>query len=101
MGNDSENSNNTSASESGDETQVGDVFQTDHFAITVNSIRVENRVRTGNQFADLPVEAGNLYLIINATFRNTDTESRTLFDEGTVLINHEGRQLRFENANPS
>lgn len=76
---------------------VGQVLQTDYFAITVNEVNLQDRVRTGNQFADLKPEQGNMYLIINATFKNTDNESRMLMD-GSVWIDYNGKKYEFDKA---
>ena len=65
---------------------VGEALHTDYFDITVNKVSLEDRVNTGNEFADLKPEQGNMYLIINASFKNTDKESRMLMD-GSVWIN--------------
>ena len=59
---------------------VGQVLQTKYFEITANSVNLMDRVETGNQFADLKPEAGNMYLIVDATFKNIGNESRMLTD---------------------
>lgn len=76
---------------------IGETLHTDYFDITVNKVSLEDRVNTGNQFADLKPEQGNLYLIINASFKNTDTESRMLID-GSVWINYNGKNYEFDKA---
>lgn len=76
---------------------VGEVLHTDYFDITVNKVSLEDRVNTGNEFADLKPEQGNMYLIINASFKNTDKESRMLMD-GSVWINYNGKNYEFDKA---
>jgi len=76
---------------------IGETLHTDYFDITVNKVSLEDRVNTGNQFADLKPEQGNLYLIINASFKNTDKESRMLMD-GSVWINYNGKNYEFDKA---
>lgn len=76
---------------------IGEVLHTDYFDITVNKVSLEDRVNTGNEFADLKPEQGNLYLIINASFKNTDSESRMLMD-GSVWINYNGKNYEFDKA---
>lgn len=76
---------------------VGQVLHTDYFDITVNSVSLEDRVRTGNQFADKKPEPGNMYLIIDASFKNTDNESRMLAD-GSVWINYNGKDYEFDKS---
>jgi hypothetical protein len=76
---------------------VGETLHTDYFDITVNKVSLEDRVNTGNEFADLKPEQGNMYLIINATFKNTDKESRMLMD-GSVWINYNGKDYEFDKS---
>ena len=76
---------------------VGEVLHTDYFDITVNKVSLEDRVNTGNEFADLKPEQGNMYLIINASFKNTDKESRMLMD-GSVWINYNGKDYEFDKS---
>jgi hypothetical protein len=76
---------------------IGETLHTDYFDITVNKVSLEDRVNTGNEFADLKPEQGNLYLIINASFKNTDKESRMLMD-GSVWINYNGKNYEFDKA---
>ncbi len=104
-------SNNTAKSESDEKddlekkteatksTQIGigDVLQTDYFEIKANKISLKERISTGNEFADLKPEEGITYLIINATFKNTDNESRMLID-GSVWINYNGKDYEFDKS---
>lgn len=77
--------------------QIGQVLKTEYFDIVVNKASIESKVSTGNEFADLEAEQGNKYLIINATFKNTDTESRMLM-EGSVWISANGKEYEFDKA---
>lgn len=94
--NDSDNSSNTEQKATSN-IGVGQVLQTDYFEITANKVSVKNSVSTGNEFADLKAEQGNKYLIINATFKNIDKESRMLTD-GSVFINYNGKDYEFDKA---
>ena len=76
---------------------VGQILKTDYFDITVNKVSVKDKVNTGNQFSDLKKEASNKYLIINATFKNTDKESRMVM-EGSVWINYNGKEYEFDKS---
>jgi hypothetical protein len=78
-------------------TLVGQVLQTKYFDIKVNKVNIDDEVNTGNQFADLKHEEGNMYLIINASFKNTDNESRMLMD-GSVWINYNGKDYEFDKS---
>lgn len=104
---DNSSSSSSSASSSSEQTEtkkseptgvgVGQVLKTDYFDITVNEVSLNDRVNTGNQFADLKPEQGNMYLIINASFKNTDSESRMLMD-GSVWIEYNGKNYEFDKA---
>lgn len=76
---------------------VGQVLHTDYFDITVNKVSLEDRVDTGNEFSDLEPEQDIKYLIINASFKNTDKESRMLMD-GSVWINYNGKDYEFDKS---
>ena len=76
---------------------IGDTLSTRYFDITINEVRLQDQVNTGNQFADLKKEDGNQYLILNTTFKNTDSESRMISD-GEVLINYSCKEYRFDNS---
>ena len=97
------NADNSSTSSSEQKTEaptgvgVGQVLHTDYFDITVNKVNLDSRVNTGNEFADLKQEEGNMYLIINASFKNTDNESRMLMD-GSVWINYNGKDYEFDKS---
>lgn len=78
---------------------IDDVVHTKYFDITVNEAKTRDRVSTGNQFSDLQAENGNMYLIINTTFKNTDNESRMIF-EGSVWINYNGKDYEFDKSEP-
>lgn len=91
------NNSSDSSSPTGTLVDIGQPLQTKYFEITVNEVSVKDRVRTGNQFADLPKEEGNKYLIINTTFKNTDTESRMIMD-GSVWIEYNGQRYEFDKS---
>jgi len=74
---------------------IGQAGRTEYFEIMVNKVELNERVRTGNQFANLKAEPGNMYLIFNVTFKNVDNESR-MFSEGDILINYNGKDYTFD-----
>lgn len=76
---------------------VGEILKTDYFDITVNEVSLQESVNTGNEYASLKAEQGNMYLVINASFKNTDTESRML-SEGSVFINYNGKNYEFDKS---
>lgn len=77
--------------------KVGETLHTGYFDITVNNFNVRNSVMTGDSYSSLQPENGNLYLIINATFKNTDTESRMITD-GSVWINYNGKNYEYDQS---
>lgn len=99
----SDNSSSSSSEQTEQKTEapkgvgVGEILHTDYFDITVNKVSLEDRVNTGNEFADLKPEQGNMYLVINASFKNTDKESRMLMD-GSVWINYNGKDYEFDKS---
>lgn len=93
-------SNETSQMSSKDKSPtIGEVLSTKYFDVTANSVSLEKQVNTGNQFSDLKAEEGINYLIINATFKNTDKESRMMLD-GSVWINYKGKDYEFDKSEP-
>lgn len=75
--------------------KVGDILHTSYFDVKVNHIEISNSVRTGNEFADLPAEEGVKYIIMNVTYKNTDTESRMIMD-GVLWVNVGEKEYEFD-----
>ncbi|MDC6353439.1 MULTISPECIES: DUF4352 domain-containing protein [Robiginitalea] len=93
----SSSSNSVSSDNSVTTKQVGETLSTQYFDVTINKVSLQDRVSTGNQFADLKKEEGNQYLVLNTTFKNTDDESRMIMD-GEVLINYNGKEYLFDKS---
>ena len=72
-------------------------MKTEYFDIKVNEAKIQDAVNTGNEFADLKKENGNKYIIVDVTLKNTDKESRMMFD-GELLVDQGGSTLKYENA---
>lgn len=94
---DSSSTASTSAEAAKTYKKLGETLSTEYFDVTVNKVGIENRVNTGNEFANLPAEDGNKYLIMNTTFKNTSNESRMLMD-GEILINYNGKDYTYDKA---
>jgi hypothetical protein len=77
---------------------IGQILQTSYFDVVVNKVSLQSSVKTGNEFADLAREQGNMYLILNVSFKNTDKESRTLISEGSVWINYNNIDYQFDKS---
>jgi hypothetical protein len=98
MDDEGESSSTTvSTDESANTKQLGETLSTEYFDVTINRASINDRVNTGNLFADLEKEDGNLYLILNTTFKNTDNESRMVFD-GVVIIVYNDKEYLFDSA---
>lgn len=76
---------------------IGQTLSTDYFDVTVNNVILSKNVRTGNEFADLPSEPGTLYLTLNITYKNTDSESR-MITNGAVFVRYSGKEYEFDKA---
>ena len=108
MGEDSKESNTANAStenvspEGSSESTpkmatVGEAIRTDYFDITLHKYSLNDYIDTGNEFADLAPQNGSKYLVITATWKNTDKESRML-EEGSVFINVDGTEYEFDKS---
>lgn len=74
-------------------------LQTKYFQVTVTDVKISKSVKTGNQFSDLKPEEGNKFVILGITLKNTDNESRMMF-EGKLIIDYNGKQYSFEQSEP-
>jgi hypothetical protein len=79
--------------------QVGlnEPLKCDYFEVTARKVTTSTDVNTGNQFTDLKAGNGEKFLIINVTFKNIDTESRTLISGGPIYLNDNGKELQYDN----
>lgn len=77
---------------------IGEPLQTEYFEVYVNSCKLQDRVNTGNEFADLKPEQGTLFLILDVSFRNTDKETRTMTSGEVLLVQANGSIFKYEDA---
>lgn len=68
-----------------------------HFSIELKSCSVRSRVGTGNQFAEPKVWAGSRFMIIDASFKNLDSEGR-LPQEGNLIIKSGGMEYKYDHT---
>lgn len=68
-----------------------------HFQVTLNSCVAKDRVGTGNSFAEPKVWEGSRFLVIDATFKNIDTEGR-LPAEGQVIFKSGGKEYLYDHT---
>lgn len=79
--------------------QINEVLESQYFQIQVGGVDVRDKVGTGNQFAEPPNNPSTQFVVIDAAFRNTDTESRMLLD-GSLFINVDGKEYEFDSSEP-
>jgi hypothetical protein len=97
-----ESSTQTEVATSGEEKKVSaevgirNTLKTEYFDVTVDDVKTRKSVKI-DEFQDLKEEAGNKYLIIDVTLKNTDKESRMMFD-GMVIIKADGQEYKYEEA---
>ena len=90
-------SSETKKEEKNSAPTIGQTLKTDYFDVTVNKAGLQQKINTGNEFADKTAGEGNQFLVFNTTFKNTDKESRML-TEGTVYITYNGKEYEFDKA---
>lgn len=78
------------------EIRMGEVLKTELFDITVNDAELINYLDTGNEFTDLEAGEGMTFLVLSITFKNVDTESRTVFAGSVELVTPEGKNYLFD-----
>jgi len=74
---------------------IGTPLETDYFDVTANKMTVADRINTGNEYIDVPPAEGVAFIIIDATFKCTDTESRTV-EQGSLWVNVDGQDYEFD-----
>ena len=70
-----------------------------YFKVKAESGEYRNTVGTGNRFAEPKTWEGSRFYIVNASFKNMDTESR-LPIEGSLFINYNGKDYEFDSVEP-
>ena len=66
--------------------ELGEPLYTDYFEVTINKYTIMDSVETGNMFVRLKREEGSQYLILHTSFKNIDSESRSIFDGNLVIF---------------
>lgn len=70
-----------------------------HFEISAPSFNYGPTVGTGNRYAEPKKWPDSRFFIVNASFKNLDTESR-LPVEGSLFINYNGKDYEFDSVEP-
>lgn len=68
-----------------------------YFSIRINKCSITNGPITTNPFTEPKQWPGSRFVVIDAVFKNQDTEGR-LPHEGALIVNYEGRELRYDNT---
>ena len=74
--------------------KVSEILKTEYFDVIVNSVKITHKVNTGNEFTDVTADQGTKFIVLNVTFKNTSSETRTLFVSGPLLINNNGKTIQ-------
>lgn len=69
------------------------------FDVSINRCSAVSKVGTGSRFAEPKHWDGSRFYIVDASFKNTDLESR-LPTEGELLINYKGKEYIFDSIEP-
>lgn len=70
-----------------------------YFEVSANKAYATNKVGTGNQFAEPKQWEGSRFFVVNASFKNLDTESR-LPVGGSLFIHYNGKDYEFDTVEP-
>ncbi len=70
-----------------------------YFEISTDKAYATNKVGTGNSFVEPKTWEGSRFFVVNASFKNLDTESR-LPAEGSLLVNYNGKDYVFDTVEP-
>ncbi|WP_429491542.1 hypothetical protein [Pseudomonas sp. S30_BP2TU TE3576] len=70
-----------------------------YFEVSANKAYATNKVGTGNQFAEPKQWEGSRFFVVNASFKNLDTESRLPIG-GSLFINYNGKDYEFDTVEP-
>jgi hypothetical protein len=72
-------------------------LKTKYFEVTIKRFVIRNHINTGNPYLNPPKSKDDRFLILDAKFKNIDTESRTILD-GEVLITYNGKDYQFDHS---
>lgn len=70
-----------------------------YFNVSTGENRIARKVGTGNSFVEPKADADSRFFIVDARFKNTDTESRLPL-EGSLFISYNGKQYEFDSTEP-
>jgi len=86
------------SSQSSSQVAIGQTLKTDYFDVTVNKASVTRKIKDPSGIGmNAEADPGTKFLVINVTYKNTDSESRMVLD-GSVFVDHSGKELNFDNS---
>ncbi|MDF3135894.1 hypothetical protein [Pseudomonas extremaustralis] len=71
--------------------------QVGYFDVTVNDCTISKSIDTGNRYSTVKPDPDARFLTVNATFKNTDNESRLPL-EGSLFISKDDKDFKFDTA---
>jgi hypothetical protein len=88
----------TASSPSSSQVAIGQTLKTEYFDVTVNKAFVTRKIKDPSGVGmHAEADPGTKFLVINVTYKNTDTESRMVLD-GSVFVDHSGKELNFDHS---
>lgn len=94
---DAENTGTSTAPAATKGAAIGQTLKTHYFDVTVNGVKTVKKISDPNGILNTEAGAGNKFLIIDITFKNTDNESRMVFD-GELHVNYQGKDYNYDKA---
>lgn len=70
-----------------------------YFEVSTSKAFATNEIRTGNKYAEPKQWEGSRFFVVDASFKNVDTESR-LPSGGSLFINYNGKEYEFDTVEP-
>lgn len=67
-----------------------------HFTVGMNSCEIKSSVGTNNRFSEPDSWAGSKFVVIDATFKNEDSEGRLPSEGSLIIITPEKKELRYD-----
>jgi hypothetical protein len=93
-----ENASNSTNAAPTSTVALGQPLKTDYFDVTVNKVSVTDKIKDPSGLGmHVKADPGTKLLVLNVTFKNTDSESRMAMD-GSVHFNYGGKDYNFDNA---
>ncbi len=76
---------------------IGETLHSEYFDVIIKRAYSTSQLETGNEFTNKEADQGNVFAVLEASFTNTDKESRMITDGKLILIK-EGKEYVFEKS---